>query len=38
MGHVARTGQMRYARKFLLEKLKGSDNSEELGVDGKTIL
>jgi hypothetical protein len=38
VGHVARMGGMRNAYKVLVGDLKGRDNSEDLGVDGRTIL
>jgi hypothetical protein len=39
MEHVARVGEMRNENKMLIaENLKGRDQSEDLGVDGKIIL
>jgi hypothetical protein len=36
--HVERVGEMRKHIKFCSENVKGTDNSEDLGVDGKIIL
>jgi hypothetical protein len=38
VGHVARMGEMRVHEIFWSKKVNGSDNSEDLGVDGKIIL
>jgi hypothetical protein len=37
-GHVACMGEMRNAYKILVESLKETDHSEDLGVDGRIIL
>jgi hypothetical protein len=36
--HIARMGEMRIIYKILVGKFKGTDHSEDLGVDGSIIL
>jgi hypothetical protein len=36
--HIAPIGEMRNACKILFGNLKGRDNAEDIGVDGKIIL
>jgi hypothetical protein len=38
VGHVARMGDVRNAKKNWLENLKGRDHSKDLGVDVRIIL
>jgi hypothetical protein len=38
VGHVERVEEIRNAYNTLVGNLKGRDNSEELGVDGRIIL
>jgi hypothetical protein len=36
--HIARMGEKRNSTIFLLGSLKGRDDSEDLGIDGRIIL
>jgi hypothetical protein len=36
--HVAPPAEMRNSYKISVENIKGRDNSEDLGIDGKIIL
>jgi hypothetical protein len=37
-GHVAQIGEVRNAYKIVVKKVKGRDDLEDLGIDGKIIL